>query len=168
MKIDRELFQQAKDTFTKDADISNAVQNENWTLAENIVRERYENQPNLFVTLDKLKRSENLDRRLSWREVLQRAFGLISRFKSKDELLEDECDKYISIYKPDSKHVPYIKNFIKAYATDGEFRNIIDMKRYQELNFYQAFTMDDYKKLNGYRAVLPEYIKDNVALNKFM
>lgn len=168
MKIDRELFQQAKDTFTKDADISNAVQNENWTLAENIVRERYENQPNLFVTLDKLKRSENLDRRLSWREVLQRAFGLISRFKSKDELLEDECDKYISIYKPDSEHIPYIKNFIKAYATDGEFRNIIDMKRYQELNFYQAFTMDDYRNLNGYRAVLPEYIKDNVALNKFM
>ena len=168
MKIDRELFQQAKDTFTKDADISNAVQNENWTLAENIVRERYENQPNLFVTLDKLKRSENLDRRLSWREVLQRAFGLITRFKSKDELLEDECDKYISIYKPDSEHIPYIKNFIKAYATDGEFRNIIDMKRYQELNFYQAFTMDDYRNLNGYRAVLPEYIKDNVALNKFM
>ena len=168
MKIDRELFQQAKDTFTKDTDISNAVQNENWALAENIVRERYENQPNLFVTLDKLKRSENLDRRLSWREVLQRAFGLISRFKSKDELLEDECDKYISIYKPDSEHIPYIKNFIKAYATDGEFRNIIDMKRYQELNFYQAFTMDDYRNLNGYRAVLPEYIKDNVALNKFM
>ena len=51
MKIDRELFQQAKDTFTKDADILNAVQNENWTLAENIVRERYENQPNLFVLI---------------------------------------------------------------------------------------------------------------------
>ena len=61
-----------------------------------------------------------------------------------------------------------IKNFIKAYATDGEFRNIIDMKRYQELNFYQAFTMDDYRNLNGYRAVLPEYIKDNIVLNKFM
>ena len=168
MKIDRELFQQAKDTFTKDSDISNAVKNENWILAENIVRERYENKPNLFVTLDKLKRAENLDRRLSWREVLQRAFGLITRFKSKDELLEDECDKYISIYKPDSEHVPYIKNFIKAYATDGEFRNIIDMKKFQELFFYSGFTMEDYKKLNGYREILPEYIKDNVALNKFM
>lgn len=168
MRIDRELFQQAKETFTQDEDIANAVNNENWTLAENIIRERYENKPNLYVTLDKLKKSEKLDRRLSWREVLQRAFGFITRFKSKDELLEDECDKYISIYKPDSEHVPYIKNFIKAYATDGEFRNIIDMKRYQELNFYQAFTMDDYRNLNGYRVMLPEYIKDNVALNKFM
>lgn len=168
MKIDRELFQQAKETFTQDIDITNAVNNENWALAENIAREKYENQPNLFLTLDKLKRSENLDRRLSWKEVLQRAFGFIPKFKNKDELLEDECDKFISIYKPDAQHIPYIKNFIKAYSTDGKFRNIIDMKAYQELNFYQAFTMDDYRNLNGYRATLPEYIKDNVALNKFM
>ena len=99
---------------------------------------------------------------------MQRAFGLIPRFKNQNELLEDECDKYISIYKPESEYVPYIKNFIKAYVTSGEFRNIIDMKKYQELNFYAGFTMEDYKNLNGYRETLPEYIKDNIALNKFM
>ena len=116
----------------------------------------------MFVTLDKLRKAENLDRRLSWIEVIQRAFGLIPRFKNQNELLEDECDKYISIYKPESEYVPYIKNFIKAYVTSGEFRNIIDM------NFYAGFTMEDYKNLNGYRDSLPDYIKDNIAINKFM
>lgn len=168
MKIDRELFQQAKETFTQDKDIVNAVDNEDWLRAEHIVKDKYEDKPNLFITLDKLRKSENLDRRLNWIEVLQRAFGFINYFKSKDELLEDECDKYISIYKPDAEHVPYIKNFIKAYSTDSNFRNIIDGKRFAELNFYQGFTMKDYKNLNGYRASLPEYIKDNIVLNKYM
>lgn len=168
MKIDRELFQQFKDTVVNDDDIKNAVNNEDWQRAENIAREKYENKPNLFITLDRLRKSENLDRRLSWVEVIQRAFGFIPKFKSQNELLEDECDKYISIYKPESEYVPYIKNFIKAYVTSGEFRNIIDMKKYQELNFYAGFTIEDYKHLNGYRETLPDYIKDNIAINKFM
>lgn len=168
MKIDRELFQKTKETLVNDKEISEAVSIDNWNLAVDIVKEKYENKPNLFVNLEKLKKSENLDRRLTWKEVLQRAFGFIHRFKSKDELLEDECDKYISIYKPDAEHIPYIKNFIKAYATDTNFRNIIDFKKYQELNFYAGFTIEDYKKLNGYKEGLPEYIKDNIVLNKFM
>lgn len=168
MRIDRELFQQAKDKFTQDEDIVKAVDREDWARAEHIVKEKYENKPNLFITLDKLRKSENLDRRLTWIEVLQRAFGFIKRFKNQDELLEDECDKYISIYKPDAEHVPYIKNFIKAYSTDSNFRNIIEGKRFAELNFYQGFTMQDYKNLNGYRTSLPEYIKDNIVLNKYM
>lgn len=168
MRIDRELFQQFKDTVVQDEDLKNAAENEDWDRAETIAKEKYDNKPNLFTTLDKLRKSENLDRRLTWKEVIQRAFGFIPKFKNKDELLEDECDKYISIYKPESDYIPYIKNFIKAYATDGEFRNIIDMKKYQELNFYAGFTIEDYKHLNGYRETLPEYIKDNIVLNKFM
>ena len=109
-----------------------------------------------------------LDRRLSWKEVLQRAFGLLSKFKNQDELLEDECDKYISIYKPQAECVPYIKNFIKAYVTNEEFRKIIENKNYKQLNFTQAFTMEDFKHLNGYRDELPVYIKDNIVINKFM
>ena len=168
MRIDRELFQQAKDTFTNDDDIKDAVNNDDWKKAEDIIKEKYENKPNLFVTLDKLRKSENLDRRLTWIEVLQRSFNFIPKFKSQDELLEDECDKFISIEKPEPEYVPVIKNFIKSYATDSNFRNIIECKKFQELNFNPGFTMGDYKKLNGYRDMLPEYIKDNIPLNKYM
>ena len=168
MKIDRELFQQFKETVTADEEIKTAVNNEDWQTAEDLTREKYENKPKLFITLEKLMKAEMLDRRLSWKEVLQRAFGLLSKFKNQDELLEDECDKYISIYKPQAECVPYIKNFIKAYVTNEEFRKIIENKNYQQLNFTQAFTMEDFKHLNGYRDELPVYIKDNIVINKFM
>lgn len=167
MRIDRELFKQFEQEVVNDTDIQNAVQNEEWQRAENLAIERFEDKPELFVNLEKIREMEKLDRKLSWKEVLQRAFGLISRFKTQDELLEDECDKYISINKPEAEYVPYIKNFIKAYVTSGEFRNIIDFKKYQELNFYAGFTIDDYKHLNGYREGLPEYIRDNIELKRF-
>ena len=46
------------------------------------------------MNLEKIKRSQNLDRRVTWREVLEKVFGFIDGFKNKDDLLEDECDKF--------------------------------------------------------------------------
>jgi type I restriction enzyme R subunit len=48
-------------------------------------------KPAEFYTLDKLRRAAAVDRRLTLREILEKIFGLIPRFKSKDELLEEEC-----------------------------------------------------------------------------
>lgn len=168
MRVDRELYRQFEEDIQKDEDIKNAARENNWVQVTNIIKDRYENKPKSYLTLDKIKKLLNLDRRLSWGEVAQKALGLISNFKNTNELLEDECDKFISIYKPEASYIPYIKNFIKTYATDSEFRKIIDTKKYQELNFCAAFTIEEYKKLNGYRETLPEYIKDNIVLNKFM
>lgn len=168
MKIDRMFFQQASDTIKKDKDIKLAVDEENWDRAINLVKERFENKPQLYINLEKIKESENLDRRVSWREVLERVFGLIDVFKNKDELLEDECDKFISIYKPEAKYVPYVKKFIQAYTTDGKFRDIIDKKEFSNLNFYSGFSLSDYKNMNGFKEMLPNYIKENINLNTFM
>ena len=62
------------------------------------MRDKYEDKPQLFLNLEKIRKSENLDRRISWREFLERAFGLIDVFKSKDEKLEEECEKYFFEY----------------------------------------------------------------------
>ena len=164
MRIDRELFRQFEDDVVNDNEIQNAVNNEEWQRAENLAREIFNKSS---ITLDKIMKIEQLDRKPTLKEIIQRAFGIITRFKTQDELLEDECDKYISIIKPKAEYVPYIKNFIKAYVTSGEFRNIIDFKKYQELNHYAGFTISDYKHLNGYKEELPVYIKDNIDLKRF-
>lgn len=168
MKVDRKLFEKAKEELQKDSDVKSAVENEQWDKAIQIVREKYEDKPQLFINLEKIRKSENLDRRISWREFLEKAFGLIDAFKSKDEKLEDECDKFISIYKPDNKYVPYIKNYLKAYVSDDKFRQIINNKHFTELNVYGAFTMAEFKALNGWRETVPEYVKDYVPINQFM
>ncbi len=168
MKVDRKLFEKAREELQKDTDVKSAIENEQWEKAIQIVRDKYEDKPQLYLNLDKIRKSENLDRRITWREFLERAFGLIDGFKFKDDKLEDECDKFISIYKPDSKYVPYIKNYLKAYVSDDKFRQIINSKEFGELNVYGGFTMAEFKALNGWRETIPEYVKDYVPINQYM
>ena len=167
MRIDREFFEKAQETIQQDEEVKKAVENEQWDKAISILRDKYENKPELFLNLEKIRKSENLDRRLSWREFLERVFGFITGFKTKDEKLEDECEKFISIYKPDSKYVPYIKNYLKAYVSDEQFRQIINNKRYGELDFYPAFTKDEFRALNDWRDIVPEYAKDYIPFNTY-
>jgi type I restriction enzyme R subunit len=168
MKVDRKLFEKAREELQKDTEVKSAVENEQWDKAVQIMRDKYEDKPQLFLNLEKIRKSENLDRRISWREFLERAFGLIDVFKSKDEKLEEECEKFISIYKPESKYVPHIKNYLKAYVTDEKFRDIINKKQFAELNVYAGFTMSEFKELNGWRETVPEYVKDYVPVNVYM
>jgi type I restriction enzyme R subunit len=168
MKVDRRLFEKAREELQNDTEVKTAVENEQWDKAVQIVRDKYEDKPQLFLNLEKIRKSENLDRRISWREFLERVFGLIDGFKSKDEKLEEECEKFISIYKPESKYVHYIRNYLKAYITDEKFRNIINNKQYAELNVYAGFTMSEFKELNGWREIVPEYVKDYVSVNTYL
>lgn len=166
MKVDRKLFEKARDELQKDLEIKNAVEKEHWDEAIQIMRDKYENKPQLFLSLEKIRKSENLDRRISWREFLERIFGSIDTFKSRDEKLEEECEKFISIYKPESKYVPYVKNYLKAYVSNEYFRNEINNKRFPRE--YAGFTMAEYKELNGFRETVPEYVKDYVSINQYI
>lgn len=168
MKIDRKLFEKARAAIQSDFDIKKAVENEQWDKAVGIVREKYENKPELYLNLEKIIKSENLDRRLTWREFLERVFGFIDKFKSRDDKLEEEAQKFISIYKPESKYIPYIKNYLKSYMADGKFRDIINSKQFADLNVYPGFGMQEFKALNGWRDEVPAYVKDYVPLNTYM
>jgi type I restriction enzyme R subunit len=167
-KIDLKLFEKAKEELQDDEEIKSAVENEQWEKAVKIVRDKYEDKPQLYLNLEKIRKSENLDRRVSWREVLERIFGFIDRFKDKNELLEDECEKFISIYKPESKYISPIKNYLKVYLADEKFRDIINNKHYADLYVYPGFSMLEFKALNGYRDTVPEYVKDYVSVNQYM
>ncbi|MDR2431693.1 MAG: DEAD/DEAH box helicase family protein [Candidatus Margulisbacteria bacterium] len=166
MKVDRKLFEKARAKLREDAELKSAVENEQWDRAVRIARDRYEDKPRLFLNLEKIRRSENLDRRITWREFLERAFGLIDAFKSKDAKLEEECEKFISIYKPDSKYVPHIKNYLKAYAANEYFRREINNRRFPRS--FAGFTMAEYKALDSWREIIPEYVKDYVSVNQYM
>ena len=167
MRVDRELFQRFTEPIKQDLEISAAVQSEQWDTAVRILRQRYENKPEDFVTLTKLMRNENLDRRLTWKEVLQRAFGIIEGFKSKDQLLEEEFKKFIAIHKPGSDQVLALKNFLKAYITSPEIQEIIDKKEYTRLATNPMLPLAALRELNGWLDVVPEYVKDYVSLNTY-
>jgi type I restriction enzyme R subunit len=168
MEIDRQLFGKLAKPVRKDEDIQEAIKNDQWERAIQLFRERYENKPELYVTLEKLRQAEHIDRRLTWKEVLQRIFGMIDHFKSKDELLEEEVDQFIAIHKPEARYVRPIQNFMKAYLTDPEIRKIVDAKEYAHLATNPKLSMADIRALNGWRDTVPQYIKDYIVLNTYM
>ena len=46
--------------------------------------------------------------------------------------------------------------------------DIIDKKEFAQLNFCPSFSFDEYQNLNGFKMLIPTYVKDYVSLNTFM
>jgi type I restriction enzyme R subunit len=169
MKIDRMFFARFEDAVRDDAAIAAAVEAGQWDRVIDYVNREVFDKPEEYYTLDKLRQAAAVDRRLTLREILEKIFGLIPRFKSKDELLEEEFAKFIADRKPEeARAVPAIRNFFKAYATSNQLRHIIDNRDFAYLNTHPAFTASDFRAVpEKYRALIPEYVKDYVSLNQF-
>lgn len=174
MKIDRMFFEAFEKAVKADPVLQQKVDNEQWDQAIDYVTTHLLDKPAEFYTLDKLRCAAGVDRRLTLREILEKIFGLIPGFKSKDELLEDEFQKFLLDQPEDqlAKHADAIvalKYFFKAYVTDGRLRDILEKCRLTDLNVNPAFSMADFKAVpKEWRGRIPEYVKDYVSLNQFM
>lgn len=174
MKIDRRFFNKFEDTAREDDSLKALIDSERWDQAIEYVHTHLFDKPEEYFNLDKLRRAAGVDRRLGLREILEKVFGLIAGFKSKDELLEDEFDKLLLDLSPEEleRHADAIvalKNYFKAYATDSRLRDIIEHKRFTELNVNPSFSMADFKAVpQEWRGRIPDYIKDYLSLNQFM
>jgi type I restriction enzyme R subunit len=177
MKVDRMFFEKFEDTVKAHPVVAEQVAAGQWEQAVDLVANELFDQPNEYFNLDKLRRAAGVDRRLGLREILEKAFGFITGFKSKDELLEEEFEKFLldqqnaTGFHADStaSAVQAMKYYFKAYATDHHLREIIEAKRLTALNVYPAFGMNDFKAVPpAWRTRIPEYVKDYVPLNQFM
>lgn len=177
MKVDRMFFEKFEDKVKADPVVASQVANAQWDQAIQYVSTELFDKPNEYFNLDKLRRAAGVDRRLGLREILEKAFGYISGFKSKDDLLEEEFGKFLldqqnaTGFSADStaSAVQAMKYYFKAYATDHRLRDIVETKRFVDLNVYPAFGINDYKAVPpAWRARIPEYVKDYVSLNQFM
>jgi type I restriction enzyme R subunit len=167
MKIDRKFFEKFEDKVKATPEVRERYERGDIKGAEEIVVAALFNKPEDFFNLDKLRKAVQIDRRLTLREILAKAFGEIDRFKSKDEFLEEELSKFVSIYKPDAAHMPVIRQFFKAYVTDGGIRAIVDSREFGRLADNPKVSLADVRALDQWREVIPEYVKDYVSLNAF-
>ena len=170
MKIDRMFFEKFEDVVKEDDFIKENVEQGNWERVVEYVNTHLMDKPEEFFTLEKLRKATGIDRRLSLREIVEKALGYIADFKTKDELLEDEFSKFIADLKPETadKIVP-MKYLFKAYITDNRLRDILESRHYTDLNTNPTFTMQDFKAVPAsWRMKIVDYIKDYVPLNQFM
>jgi type I restriction enzyme, R subunit len=170
MKIDRMFYENFERTVRRHDFIAASVEAGQWDRVIDYVNREVFDKPNEFYTLDKLRKAAAVDRRLTLREILEKIFGLIPRFKSKDELLEEEFTKFVADYKPEEADaIPALKNYFKAYVTSDQIRHIIETKHFTDLATNAIFSTGDLKAVpDKYRTLIPNYVKDYVALNQFV
>lgn len=167
MKIDRMYFDKFEDKVKEDTAIKDMVEKKDFDAIEKYIMDNIFDKPEEYYNLNKLRNAMKVDRRLPLREIIEKIFGFITYFKTKDELLDEEFDKFDSRYLPSEEYFSYAKDYFKSYITDTDFRDIIDNKKYALLNTNPNGEV--FRKLSKeLRIAIPEYIKDNVSLNKFV
>ncbi|MFO0793753.1 MAG: DEAD/DEAH box helicase family protein [Candidatus Brocadiaceae bacterium] len=167
MKIDRMYFEKFEEKVKRDPVVSEKVENGEWDELLTYIEKHHFDKPEEFFNLEKLRKAVHVDRRLSLREIVEKIFGFIPYFKSKNELLDDEFDKFDTRYMPSEELFNHAKNVFKSYILDPEFRQIVESRNYALLNIYP--NGEAFKKLTPeLRKTIVEYIKDYVPLNKFV
>lgn len=169
MKIDRMLYQKFEDRIKMDDIIKKNVELGNWDEVISHIQSEIFDKPEEYFNIEKLRVAAKIDRKVSIREVVEKIFGIIPKFKSKDELLDEEFDKFITIYPPEEDvNIRALKYFFKAYIVDKEIRSIIEAKDFQALNTSSTLAFSQFKDVAPkYRDVIPVYVRGYVKLEKF-
>ena len=169
MKVDRMLFRKFEDRIMMDDIIKKHVELGNWEHVISHIQHEIFDKPEEYFNLEKLRKAAQIDRKVSIREVVEKIFGIIPKFKSKDEMLEEEFDKFISIYPPEEDvNIRALKYFFKAYIVDQDIRKIIEAKDFHALQTNATLTIAQFKEVTPkYRDVIPVYIKDYIKLEQF-
>jgi len=172
MRVDKELYVSkfenvVKDAAKKDEQFKEALEAGDYEQMEGYVKERIFNKPEDFFTLERIRQGYQSDRHLSLWEILDKIFGRIPRFKSKDELAQEEFEKFL-VNSDVSSGVYYeAREFFRNYLIDDNFRTAINQKRFNEYAGNPTM-LEVFQKLGKDQLVqIPEYIKDNVKLNTF-
>ena len=172
MRIDRELyFQKFEELVTPDIKAKDIYEKDGIEGVIDYIKQEILDKPQEFFNPENLRKSVSLDRWVSFREMLQKVFGEIDRFKTREEKTEDEFNKFQDIEKLDADLVPAAKWLFSAYLNDRDLREVIDSEQYARLNTTSGVDMDLFHKLaevkdekdKKYIKYIPQYINDYVG-----
>ena len=172
MRIDRELyFQKFEEKISQNEEAQVIYEEEGIERVLEYVKQNILDKPTEFFTPENLRKSLTVDRWVSFKEMMQKAFGEIDRFKSREEKTEDEFSKFQDIEKLDADLVPAAKWLFSAYLQDPELRKVINDKEYARLFAMPGVDMNIFQQLaqqkrNGeisYAQYIPMYVNDYVG-----
>ena len=173
MKIDKELYRSSHEQFEQVLRQSKTIQeilkNKGVGEVEEFVKAEVFNKPTEYWTAQKIRNSYEREyqtqRKISLLEMILKALGKQSYFKSREERLDEEFQKFVDIEKPQFPEdkpelINATKNFFEFYLSDSEFRDIIRSGQYGRLSTYQGFSMSDLQTLNGFITPVKSYVDE--------
>ena len=140
MRIDRDLYPSFKKDIQSNQTIKEMVENLKFDDAEKYLIDNVLDKPQEFYTLDKLKKSLELDRKLTVSELLLYVFDHIDKIKTRKECIEEEFEKFDDKFHPSEDYFYDTKQFFESYILDKDYRDIIDTGMFAELNFQSIRT----------------------------
>jgi type I restriction enzyme, R subunit len=168
MKIDRKLFEKFEERMQGDEFVKEQYYQNNPAAILKYLEDNIFNKPKDYFTMEKLRRSIGVDRKITLKEILDKIFGVIPHFKSKRELIEEEFERFLQLNEVNTEKYYDIKTFFETYISDKDVRRIIEDKDFQMLSTNSSYTFNDLKNLGSENMQgIVEYIQDNVNINKF-
>ncbi len=170
MRIDREMYRDRFEKRIKGNDfIKTQMEAGNWEQIVQYIRDHIFERPEEYFNMEKLRKAYELDRKLTIREVVEKIFGIIPHFKNKDQLLEEEFQKFVSTHPPgENENISALRQFFKAYIVDKNLRDIIRTKDFALLYNVASISIEDFKAITEKgRKQVPAYVETYVPLDKF-
>jgi len=173
MKIDREAFSRSFEQTTRDEvekfpELHDAVEARDWSRVEAFVRENIFDRPQEFWNTEKLRDAYGVDRRLTLAEILQKVFGVIQRFPSREDLAGEDFDRFLSTAGVDGSKVQELQTLFTAYLLYPDIRAAVDLGDFGKLATDARLNLKELKVLGEpQRKLALNYIKDNIVINRY-
>lgn len=174
MRVDREAFSKSfehktREEVGKHPELTDAIEAGDWHRVEAFVREHVFNQPKEFWNTEKLREAYGVDRRLPLREILEKVFGKIARFPSRQDLAEEDFERFLSTDGVDGSKVNELQALFTAYLLNPDIRAIVDAGEFSRLSTDARLNLKELKALGEpQRKLALNYIKDAIVINKYL
>jgi len=178
MKIDRSLYphQQFEHVIQESKTLQKVQKEQGIEGLEEFIKVQVFNKPTEYWNAEKIRQSYekeyNTKRKISLTEMILKALGMQDSFKSREDRVKEEFEKFIDIQRPiigedeiQKSHI--LKTFFETYVSDYTFRDIVDSGRYADLSVYPSFSIKDLQILNGtiddVKIYVGEYLQKEMA-----
>lgn len=170
MRIDREFYKSFEDKVNNDSQAQEIIKEGDGDKLEYYLRTYILDQPSEFFTVKKLERALGLNRRLGIKELVQYLLGNITKFKDRQELIEDEFENFVLINQDEllgyDGEIGSIEALFEAYLTDPIIRKAVRDKQLQILiNSPLAPDLRATRNVRIRGERLLDYMSDYVAIN---
>ena len=165
MKIDRDIYPSFKKKLLENKELKKLVLNDEFDLAENLVKKTFLSETETDFTLENISKSIGLDRVPTIKELIFYALNYIEHLPSHSECLDEDFEKFISSFNLIESAYADAREVFDAYSTDEDFRRIIKTKKYAELSTHPSG--DSFKNLpKEYKDAIPSFINENVDIKR--
>lgn len=162
MTIDREFNKgtSIRAAMLADTELKTAVDQKDWNRVIKIVNEKYNNKPQFgFENNETIGKSMSLQRIPSWEELVELFYGIKSKLKTKEELLQETVNKCMQVFQIQEVKKRELRKLIEAYIESKEIRTYIEENKFMMFDYTGIYSVRELLSLGENAITIAKNIK---------